>query len=139
MIDIFVHGVPAPQGSKSAFVRGGRAVVVEGSSKSGREKQRAWRTAVTLQAIEARGDQPTITGPVKVTIAFAMPKPKSAPKSVVWTTKKPDIDKLQRSTLDGLTDAGVWTDDSQVVHIEAAKQYAANGVTGAHIVIEQLA
>ncbi|MFM1966824.1 MAG: hypothetical protein RL134_2549 [Actinomycetota bacterium] len=137
MLDFFVHGVPAPQGSKSAFVRGGRAVVVEGSSKSGREKQRAWRTAVTLQAIEARGEAPAIDGPVKITVAFGMPKPKSAPKSMVWTTKKPDIDKLLRSTLDGLTDAGVWNDDSQVVHVEMAKQYATNGVTGAHIVIER--
>jgi Holliday junction resolvase RusA-like endonuclease len=42
---------------------------------------------------------------------------------------RPDLDKLLRSTLDGLTDAGVWRDDSQVVSISAAKVYAKNGDT----------
>lgn len=137
---IYVVGVPAPQGSKSAFVRNGRAVVVEGSSTTGREKQKAWRTAVTLAAIEWRhnNDIDPITGPIAVTINFSMPRPKSAPVSARWASKKPDLDKLVRSTLDGLTDAGVWHDDAQVVELLARKNLKPiDGVTGAVITIRE--
>lgn len=138
---LFVPGVPAPQGSKSAFRTGGRTVIVEGSSKVGREKHRAWRTAVTLQAIEWRTtnnvDAP-LAGPIKAQITFDLPRPKSAPKSAHWAAKKPDLDKLLRSTLDGLADAGVFVDDAQVVHLSAWKTLSIDGVTGAHIELEVL-
>ena len=42
----------------------------------------------------------------------------------------PDIDKLIRAILDGLTDAQVWHDDGQVVWLQAAKRYI--GTTGLH-------
>jgi Holliday junction resolvase RusA-like endonuclease len=35
----------------------------------------------------------------------------------------PDIDKLARSTLDGLADAGVFTDDSRIVTLRLEKRY----------------
>jgi len=121
---LYVPGVPAPQGSKSGFVRNGRAVLVEGTSAAGRAKHKAWRTAVTLSAIEYRNDNDlaTIEGPVAISITFLMPRPKSAPKKLRWAAKKPDIDKLLRSTFDGLTDAQVWRDDSQVVQLVDVKK-----------------
>lgn len=135
---INVPGVPAPQGSKSAFIRGGRAVVVEGSSKTGRDAQRAWRTAVTLEAIAVRLESDAIAGPVDVKVAFTMPRPRSAPKKLHWAAKKPDLDKLLRSTLDGLTDSGIFVDDSQVVQLFATKALSNDGTTGAVITITEL-
>jgi Holliday junction resolvase RusA-like endonuclease len=35
----------------------------------------------------------------------------------------PDLDKLTRAVLDGLTRAGVWADDGQVVELRATKCY----------------
>ena len=131
-----VIGVPAPQGSKSAFVRGGRAVVVEGGSTKGRQAHRAWRDAVSWSAHELAGE--SIEQPVSIRIDFVMPRPKSAPKKATWAPKKPDLDKLVRSTLDGITDAGVWRDDSQVVSLIATKRLAADEPTGAHIEISVL-
>ena len=52
---------------------------------------------------------------------------------------KPDIDKLQRSTLDALGEAGVWRDDSQVVDIRAWKSYADNETPGAVITVASMA
>lgn len=143
-LDFFVPGIPAPQGSKSAYVRGGRAVIVEGSSKTGRANHRAWRAAVTLEAIAARtiDDDGTMTDtldcPVSIHVRFVMPRPKSAKKGATWAATKPDLDKLMRSTLDGLADAGVFTDDSRVAGIIASKTLTDDGVTGAHIIVGPL-
>jgi crossover junction endodeoxyribonuclease RusA len=133
MLTFFIHGVPAPQGSKSAYVRGGRAIVVEGSSKAGREKHKAWRTTVTLSGIAARSDNEQLVGPLHMRCDFVMPRPQSAPKKLRWAAKKPDLDKLLRSTMDGLTDAGVWLDDAQVVSLITTKRLADDGVTGAFV------
>lgn len=72
-----------------------------------------------------------------MTISFLMPRPKSLAKSVSAHVKKPDLDKLIRSTLDGIGDAGViWGDDSQVGILVSAKRYAlSDETTGATVTI----
>lgn len=130
-----VYGIPAPQGSKKAFVRGGKAVVVEQS-----EKVAPWRNAVSSAAVAARQQVPEqFVGAVGVRITFFLPRPKTAPKSRVYPAVTPDLDKLLRSTLDGISDAGVWEDDKQVVQIVASKRYTTADVecaSGALIIIE---
>ena len=42
-------------------------------------------------------------------------------------TKKPDLDNLIKSILDGLGKANAWRDDSQVVAINARKAYSEEG------------
>lgn len=141
-VDIWVDGVPAPQGSKSAYVRAGRAVIVEGASKSGRAKHAAWRKAVkdavVEQAVEfgPRKHLVPFVGPVSVTILFLLPRPKSSRDLLGWVPKRPDLDKLCRSTLDACTDAGVWEDDSQVSELHAEKHYG--DANGARITIRSL-
>lgn len=67
-------------------------------------------------------------GPVRIDLTFGLPKPKSAPKSRrVWPDKRPDLDKLIRSVLDSLTHI-VFQDDSQIVEINASKDYGPPGV-----------
>ena len=125
-------GLPQPQGSAKAFVRGGHAVIT-----SANVHLRPWRAAVTAAAAEARGDAATIAGPVFVTLAFTFPRPAghygkrglrgTAPE---FPATRPDLDKLVRACADALTDAGVWRDDAQVVEINASKEYGEHpGVT----------
>lgn len=136
-IELRVYGVPAPQGSKTAFVRGGRAVVVDGSSQTGRQKLSSWRAEVSREAQNERPAEP-IVGPVAVSIRFYMPKPKSAPKGKVYCDKKPDIDKLIRSTFDSMTGV-IYNDDSQVVSVTATKIYATPDTpSGASIIVSPL-
>ena len=132
LITLDVPGIPAPQGSKKAYVRGGRAILVESSAKV-----EPWRSAVawTARHSSVRQDWSHTTDAVAIHIAFTLPRPKSLAKKIQAHTKKPDLDKLIRSTLDGITDAGtIWGDDSQVVKLVAKKEYGEK--TGALITIE---
>lgn len=131
-IEFRVYGVPAPQGSKTAFVRGGRAVVVDGSSTSGRQKLSSWRAEVAREAANVSPGYP-LNGPVSVAITFYMPRPKSAPKTRLFPDRKPDVDKLVRSTFDAMTGV-LYEDDSRVVKLAVSKQYADSiEPPGAHI------
>lgn len=114
------HGMPKPQGSKRAFIAGGRAVMTE-SNKGG---HRDWRATVSSCALDAMGDRPMVEGPLAVVMTFAMPRPKSHPKGRrTWPQQRPDVDKLVRAVADSCTHI-VWKDDSQVVELTARKVWA---------------
>ena len=121
-VEFRVYGTPAPKGSKTAFHRNGRTVVVEGSSASGRQKLSSWTAEVAREAVNERPDVP-FECPVSADITFYMPKPKSAPKSKLFCDKKPDVDKLIRSTYDSLSGV-IFKDDSQIVIQRSVKMYA---------------
>ena len=132
-ISIMVYGDPAPQGSKTYL---GKGVLVESS-----KRVKPWRQAVKFAALEVlrRADfyeDVAFDCPVKVSIRFYLHKPKSAPKKRYYPDRKPDLDKLIRSTLDALKEAGCYKDDSRVVKIEADKCYAE--LSGAQILIEEM-
>lgn len=129
VIRIEVRGVPAPKGSNRAIARGGRAMLVPGSSDSGRLRMDAWAAAVRGAALDACSV--TIAGPVEVAIEFRLARPRghldragavrsSAPRR---PAVKPDIDKLARSTLDALTGVA-FDDDARIVALELHKAYA---------------
>lgn len=130
-----VHGTPAPQGSKRGFVRGGRVVLVEAS-----ERVRPWRDAVKVAvALDGRG-QRFDREPVTVSAEFRLRRPRSHYRTgrhadqvragaPAYPTGTPDVDKLLRSTLDGLTEAGVFVDDAQVVCAVAVKRWCRAGET----------
>lgn len=120
---VHVLGVPAPQGSKRHV---GRGRLVESS-----RGVRPWREAVawsTRSVAQRRRHAGWATGPVALDVEFRMPRPKSLPKTrTVWPWHRPDLDKLLRSTLDGLVDSGVLHDDAQAVTICLRKRYALEG------------
>lgn len=128
----FVPGIPAPQGSKKYVGhRNGRPVLIESSTKV-----KPWRTAVA--GVFTYTTKQIIDGPVSVHMEFVMPRPKSLPKRVKYHVKKPDVDKLVRSTLDALSGTA-YVDDNRVVQIKATKRYQAPGEqTGAHITIKEI-
>ncbi len=136
-----VMGTPAPQGSKRHV---GRGVMVESSKAVG-----PWREAVVGEAQRQGAAGLMIPGPVAVDLTFFLARPKghyrtgrnanllrdSAPRHP-WG--KPDLDKLARSTLDGLVQAGVLADDALVVDMHARKEYADSpALPGARIRIEE--
>jgi crossover junction endodeoxyribonuclease RusA len=120
-VELHVFGTPAPKGSKTAFVRNGRAVVVDGASTSGRQKLSSWVAEVSREARNERPEVP-LSGPLSAEITFYMPRPKSA-KNKVYCDKRPDLDKLVRATYDALTGI-IFDDDSQIVSERAVKVYA---------------
>ena len=132
-----VPGVPVPQGSKTVF--NGRAV------DANAKKLKPWRRAVCAAAASAAGDR-VLEGPVVVTAKFVLPRPKghfgtgrnagtlraSSPR---FPGVKPDLDKLLRALLDGVTDSGAWTDDSLVVGVHASKVYADHEQPGVQVMV----
>lgn len=140
-LTINVLGTPAPQGSKRHV---GNGIMIESSAKV-----KPWRQDVKHAALaELEGQQatPVFAGPVFVSVRFYLARPKghyrtgrnaelvrdSAPSLPVT---KPDLDKLLRSTLDALGEAGVWRDDSQVTSVEASKVFAGRRPPGAYIYV----
>jgi crossover junction endodeoxyribonuclease RusA len=127
VITIEVRGLPAPQGSKRHV---GRGIMIESSTAVG-----PWREAVRAETQRVLNGHGPIAGPVALVVTFSLPRPAghygtgrnagkpklSAPR---WPAGRPDLDKLLRAVLDGLTMGGAWKDDAQVIWIVAEKRYA---------------
>ena len=139
MILLVVDGEPAPQGSKKFF--GGRPVEVS-------KKVKPWRNAVVSAVIDAGHDTLHIDGPVTVSVLFYFKRPDShygsrkgekylKDTAPVFRATTPDLDKMLRSTFDGLTDSGAIADDKYIVGVQAEKRYSRDGWQGAIIAIEQ--
>ncbi|HYS41150.1 MAG TPA: RusA family crossover junction endodeoxyribonuclease [Pseudonocardiaceae bacterium] len=132
LLDVFVPGRPAPQGSKRHV---GKGIMIEMSKHVA-----PWRTDIREAVIAARKAYHAATiasftagapaaGPMLVRLEFVMPRPAGTPKRrTPAAVKRPDCDKLARAVLDAVGSAGcVWVDDSQVVDLHATKRIAEPG------------
>ena len=121
-IEFQVDGQPQPQGSKNGYLRGGRIVLVESS-----KNLKPYRLSVAHSAqIAAKAKGWLVIDnirPITVKIVFGMTRGKSVKR--LHPTVKPDLDKLIRAVLDGITQSGViWKDDAEVCKIVASKKYS---------------
>jgi Holliday junction resolvase RusA-like endonuclease len=135
-----VIGLPGAQGSKR-HVGNGRMVE---SSKA----VAPWRDSVATAAVVAAQEQGWTAPPQVIAhIVFSFRRPKHHYRTGrnahllrnnahTWHSVAPDVDKLQRSTFDALTTAGVIADDARIVSVYASKRYAeADEPTGALIIL----
>lgn len=120
-VSFTVHGIPAPQGSKTPW----------GSEAN--PNTRPWRAAVAASAAEAMTGRAILAGPVYAKALFVFPRPKAhyrtgkhahelRPDAPRWHEKTPDADKLQRAIGDALTGI-VLRDDAQIARWVVAKEY----------------
>jgi Holliday junction resolvase RusA-like endonuclease len=115
---IRVYGTPAPQGSKTAIVRGGKAIMFESS-----KKLMPWRDACIMASKMATTEAPTpLLGPLKVQVTFYLERPKSTVRD--YPNNAPDVDKLLRGVFDSLQIAEVIMNDGQIVDVDACKLWA---------------
>lgn len=140
LVSFEILGVPAPQGSHTTITVGGKARVIPAGSKSGRAKHKAWRTAVAETARDVADERPH-DGPLQLTVTFRLPMPKSRPAAArragIWPhSVKPDIDKVLRSTLDGLSDGGLIADDARICAVDMVA-IEVDGWTGADITLNR--
>lgn len=127
MIEFFVPGIPATAGSKTGFYNPKlKRVLMSPASK----KTKPWMAVVSAYAKEAYSG-PLLTGAVKMTLAFALLRPKAHYKSNgdlnpkkarKCPIVKPDGGKMQRAVEDALTGI-IWRDDSQVAVWIGSKVY----------------
>ena len=125
---LVIHGKPAPQPRVRAYRRGEHAGVYTPSTAD------AWKGQVMLAASLYRGQ--FTTGPLRLEVEFFLPRSK-AHKHDDYVAVKPDLDNLLKSTMDALSNAGVWRDDAQVAAVVMSKRYeSANQSIGAVIRLE---
>ena len=87
-----------------------------------------------IQAMQDSGDLSKFDGAVKLEAVFYLTRKKTVTRP--YPTVPPDLDKVLRSLMDGITakGQGVWGDDAQVVRIEVSKKYA-TGESGVAVTI----
>ena len=129
MITFTIPGKPMAKGSKRLVtLRNGKPMLLDSNKKAA-----GWQAHVTDIAATVRQSVP-LAGPVKATVTFIFSRPKAhfrtgkhshelRPDCPVYHTCKPDADKLLRTLGDGITNAGLWRDDSQVCVWNVLKRY----------------
>lgn len=123
----FVPGLAQTKGSAKGFAmpnkkRPGkyRAVIVNDNPKA-----KGWQASVKMVAELAMGARPPVDGPVRITMAFQMPRGSTVKRETPCV--RPDLSKLYRCAEDGLT--GVcFKDDAQVIEATLTKTYGEPGV-----------
>lgn len=106
----FVSGKPIPQGSLK-FING-HAIHVRAQDLA------LWRADIARIARTVINDKAKFG--VELHLTFILRKPKTVNRSEPFI--RPDIDKLSRAVLDGLTGVA-YEDDEQVVKLTAIKEY----------------
>jgi len=126
-VSFYAPGKPETKGSARAFVVKGRAIITNDNKKA-----KQWAAVVSLAALEAMAGRSAFEGPVVVTVRFDVQRPKAhstskglRPGAPLFSSSKPDVDKLARCCLDALTGV-VFLDDAQVARLVVEKRYAAS-------------
>lgn len=139
-VTFVIPGKPQPKGSTKSFIKNGRVVTT-----SDNDALKPWQAVATLVArANHSGWGIPFNGNVDIKARFAFPylkahldsKGKVKESAPELKNTKPDLDKLQRALGDALKDAGVYTEDSRVVHWDATKVYDRVGSTT--VVIREL-
>ena len=128
-VHLIVFGDPQPAGSKKAYNIPGQQypVIVDANPKA-----RGWKDAIAKTCAVNYGG-PLLGGPLTMVVDFYQPRPKGhfgsgrnagqvREGAPAHPSIKPDIDKLSRAVLDGLT-GQLYRDDAQIVRKVATKHY----------------
>lgn len=130
IVSVFVEGTPVPQGS----MRAGRQGQLYYSNSAVLKPWRKLITSVVAAALPEAHEP--IDGPIKVSMIFYFP---NLAKPKPFKLSAPDVDKLTRAVLDGITDSKLYYDDSRVVWIDARKKYVTGSqLPGVHIEVSEI-
>lgn len=112
MTVLSIYGTPAPKGSRIPGLRKDGTVFTRPASKN----EKAWVECVAREALSHELLEP----PYMLVLTFHMARPKKPAHG--WPTRG-DLDKLVRSTIDGLVNGNLILDDRHVVVISASKRW----------------
>jgi Holliday junction resolvase RusA-like endonuclease len=125
MMQFTIDANPVPKG-RPKFSKVGGFVKTYSPKKTVDYEQIVRQTAA-----QAMGQTELLETPVAVYLYVRLPIPKSYPRKRLEAclrglerpTKKPDIDNLAKSVLDGINGV-IWKDDSQIVSLHVTKVYS---------------
>ena len=136
MLQFHIDGDPVPKG-RPKFRKVGGFV-----STYSPKKTVAYEEVVRQAAKSAMGPTDLLETPVGVYLYIRLPVPQSYTKKrreaclsgQEKPTKKPDIDNLAKSILDGFNGV-IWKDDSQIVSLHVTKVYSSG--SGVDVLIKE--
>lgn len=154
-LEFFIPGMPAPGGSKTAFVpkrKDGSIVMRKGTNNpvvnvtdAGGKANAEWKKVCRAYGRKFMMQSKPFECAIKVEFIFFLRRPNDhftagnrergilKPDAPVYHITKPDALKYARATEDGLTGA-VWKDDAQNVRICSEKKFAGpNDQTGCFV------
>lgn len=117
-------GIPIYRGSHKAGTREftGRVNVVD----KNHARVSAWRQSVAV-AVRPGGRpllSPGLDEPLIVALRFSLWRPASVSlKRRPYPSVRPDVDNLSKGTIDAITGAGIWRDDSLIISVILSKAY----------------
>ncbi len=119
-LSLTVDHQPEPQ-PRHTYPKAGMPFIPKDSPVHG------YKRTARRRAKEAMAGRPPWGGPLSVEITFVMPALKGRERSQgAWHDVKPDIDNMEKATLDALNRV-VWGDDGQVCRLVAVKRRARPG------------
>jgi Holliday junction resolvase RusA-like endonuclease len=132
-----VPGEPQGKGRPRATIRAGHAATYTP------EKTRSYEGVIAVAAQGAmRGRQPfagacavDLDILVSVPASWSQRKRAQALNGVLWPTKKPDVDNVEKAIFDAMNGI-VWRDDVQVVDVVKRKRYAET--PGVRVVVAEI-
>lgn len=141
LLNVEIIGNPKGQPRARSFAFNGKARLFDPGTAEG------WKSQIA-QAVQNRIPSEPYTEPVMVTMLFKFERPKShytskgaltksASKTKMFHTSKPDFDNLEKAVSDCLTELGFWKDDTQVVKWTGMKTWTHNK-PGLHLIIERI-
>lgn len=125
-VTVIVAGVPVTQGSMKAFTVAGHSRVTHSNGS----KIDIWRRSIVDAVHRQLGEEiELMTGPLRLSAAFRLPRPASLPKKKrTWPigARSGDSDKFLRCLGDAITGVLI-DDDSRIVDARVTKDYAFAG------------
>jgi Holliday junction resolvase RusA-like endonuclease len=142
MIEFWIKGEPKAQPRPKAYRRGSKIGIYTPKTAD------AWKRCVKQGVEFWTSDQDPIDHPCQVVLEFFMPRiqshfrkqnklPVLKDDAPMVHSSKPDIDNLEKSTIDALVDAGVFKDDNIIWHLDTYKRYSRHDLVGCRITITQ--
>lgn len=132
MIELQINGRPAPKGSRiSKMTSTGKPYTYPAS-----KYEKPWIDTIKREAQIVMRHRQTLEPPYEVELHFRLKAPQRSRRKYEWPVI--DLDKLVRSTLDGLVAGNVIEDDRFVMALTASKRFARpNEETGVHVAVRK--
>lgn len=119
MISVDVEGRPAPKGSRIL----GKTKTGVSYTRPASKYEKPWVDAVKAETQIVMRHRAPIPMPYVIELEFRLQPPKRNRRTHPWPTAH-DLDKLARSTIDGLVQGGALSDDRHVTALTVSKRYA---------------
>ena len=146
---IYVNGIPKGQPRPRGFAMQNKKTGKASVRMYDPGTAEGWKSQVAEAFRDSLPETPFM-GPVEVTLAFVMPRPKNQyrtgkhsdelrPDAPTLYVKTPDADNLAKAVLDALTTLGLWGDDAQVVDLHITRRWAGiDKRSGCLVLIEEI-